>query len=631
MMRGFQGFAQGYLVDGRYEIMDTIGQGGFGIVYRARQIAIDRVVALKILLPEADTIDPQAVERFRREAVLISSLESPNTITLFEFGQMPDGLLYTVMELAKGVTLGQLIENAGRLNAKRTQHIISQVLISLHEAHLRGIIHRDLKPANIMVGEYAGQKDFVKVLDFGIAKILTSGDTQSTLALTGRIVGTPKYMAPEQLRGTTPTPACDLYAMGLVMYEMLTGGPAITATDMMEQVQAQLVGDDIKVPNNLPGVNPEFVTVVNRALIKEAAKRFQAADVFRKALEGAIKGASRPTADAAMTIARPRPVISVGQAGGAAVLTPQPMPPQQPRPQPTYREQTQQVPKKGGLGAYIIVAGIFFLLALGGVGFLMLTADESNDSGSDAGVSDAGTSAADARSTRDETTAYTPPPLPRTDLGTTAQSDAGLTPTPLPTSDLGTVAQIDPTADLTTTPPPTADLTTTPPPRTDLTTAPPPRADLTTTPPPRADLTTTPPPTADLTTTPPPRTDLGAATTPDVEVASTDTTTSTTPDVAPATEDIVEETAPIAASGTVEVEIRTRPAGARVYIGGERVGDTTTPLTMEVPADGTVVRIRARLSGYDSRSRNVSASDAADGIDIRLRETPSGPIIPIIE
>jgi serine/threonine protein kinase len=361
MENQFHELKAGDIVENRYEILDIIGKGGFGVVYRAKQINIDRMVALKVLLPEAGNIDPQAVERFRREAVLISSLESPNTITLYEFGQTPQGVLFTVMEFARGETLQQLLTREGGLPSNRVIHIISQVLRSLHEAHQKGIIHRDLKPANIMVGEYAGQHDHAKVLDFGIAKILTaSSDAQSTLILTGRLVGTPRYMAPEQLRGDNPTPACDLYALGLIMSELLTGNHAVSSTEPMEQIQAQINPVSFQLPH-VVGVPPRLVTIVNRAMDKDVNKRFQSADVMRQALQGAAKISVMPEKDDEKTQlydsqANPLPLSS-------------PMAPPQPSFVPQYDNHPQAAPQiEGrGLGKYLAMSLVLFILALSGV------------------------------------------------------------------------------------------------------------------------------------------------------------------------------------------------------------------------------------------------------------------------
>ena len=599
MGQNFEGFRAGEIVDNRYEIIDTIGQGGFGVVYRARQIAIDRVVALKVLLPEADTVDPQAVERFRREAVLISSLESPNTITLYEFGQTNHGLLYTVMEFARGDTLRQVLAREHSLPANRVVHVVAQVLQSLHEAHQRGIIHRDLKPANIMVGEYAGQHDHVKVLDFGIAKILKSGDTQSTLALTGRIVGTPRYMAPEQLRGANPTPACDLYALGLVMVEMLTGTPAVTASDPMEQVQAQMRPPNFTLPSTTPGVTPAMVNIVNRVLDKDPSKRFQSADVFRKALQGATTIAV-PSDDSQKTKQVDQHAIQAAQAHVAKMRQTAPpvgMPPQQAH--------------KSFFGIYIAVAAIFFLLALGGLAFMLVFQDKPDDTTDRGPDTTRDTGAVTERDTG---------AIPGRDMGSTYQADIG----PVASPDTGHLASPD--------------------------TGPVPREDAVVV----ADTGVIVPPvdTGQVLVTP----DTGPVAVEDAGAPVPDTTPYTfdavplvpdtgvlpTPDVGPvivadtgpATADIAqqadaEEAADVVAppvdatqqGETVALEITTVPNRVRLYWGDE---DCRSPCTISVPADGTPVRIRLRKTGYESLTREVSAADAPQ-LEIQMEREAAQP------
>ena len=609
MVKDFEGFRAGEIVDGRYEIIDTIGQGGFGVVYRARQIAIDRVVALKVLLPEADTVDPQAVERFRREAVLISSLESPNTITLYEFGQTNTGLLYTVMEFARGDTLRQVLAREHSLPAHRVVHICAQVLQSLFEAHQRGIIHRDLKPANIMVGEYAGQHDHVKVLDFGIAKILKSGDTQSTLALTGRIVGTPRYMAPEQLRGANPTPACDLYALGLVMFEMLTGGPAVTASDPMEQVQAQMRPEPFALPSNTPGVTPAMVNILNRVLDKEPAKRFQSADVFRKALQGATK-ISVPSDDMQKTKQVDPQAILAAQAVAQGMGQPHQA---APMPVPAAK------PAKSSLGLYIVVAALFFLLALGGLAFMLVFQGGKTETPDRGGDTTRDTGGATQRDTggvteRDAGTTY------ERDTGGVSSRDTGVS----PTTDTTVAPEDDVIA--------AADTTVTPP-ETD--------AGLVV---PRVDTggsveedtgTVVPDMEPEAVDTGPVVVDMGQVPEPDVEDDVTIDVVPTTPDAPVATD--VEETEDTASvtedatqpGDTVALEIATTPARVRIYRGDD---DCRAPCTIQVPADGTSVRIRLRKTGYESQTRDVSAADAPriEFILQREAEEPDGSVIDII-
>jgi serine/threonine protein kinase len=220
----------GEIIAGRYRIEAEIGQGGFGAVYRATHLALGRQVALKMLHQELVSHD-QGLLRFRREAELAQRLEHPNTVRLYDFGQTEYGLPYIAFELLRGEPLDRAIL-AGPMPPARVVRIISQVLKSLMEAHSLGIVHRDVKPGNIFLCEFSGESDYVKVLDFGIAKSTTS---HTMLTQAGSTIGTPNYMSPEQVRGENLTPASDLYSVGLMMAEMLTGRMVYggTGTDVM--------------------------------------------------------------------------------------------------------------------------------------------------------------------------------------------------------------------------------------------------------------------------------------------------------------------------------------------------------------------------------------------------------------
>ena len=209
----------GTIVDERYAIEELIGTGGMGRVYRAHQRSTGRDVAIKVLA-ERFNLKQEIVSRFSQEAKIISRLRHPNTIRLFDVGQLPDGRLYLVTELLSGVSLSSILKE-GPLDIERTMQIASQVCDALHEAHSQGIIHRDLKPANLML-ETVGDREYVKVLDFGIAK-LAGGDSDTTLS--GMILGTPTYMSPEQALGTPVDLRSDIYSLGIILYYCVAGRP----------------------------------------------------------------------------------------------------------------------------------------------------------------------------------------------------------------------------------------------------------------------------------------------------------------------------------------------------------------------------------------------------------------------
>jgi eukaryotic-like serine/threonine-protein kinase len=212
----------GRTLNNRYLVKRKIGEGGFGAVFEGMQVATERPVALKVLHPQSVS-DPTVVARFRREAEACSRLRNPHTVIIFDFDQTDDGVLYLAMELVRGQSLQDIQRASGTIPVERTLGILSQVAEALGEAHAQGIVHRDMKPENIMVEERESG-DFVKVLDFGIAKIV-AGDGKGGPALTaiGQTVGTLEFMSPEQLRGKSLDGRSDIYALGMVTYEMLTG------------------------------------------------------------------------------------------------------------------------------------------------------------------------------------------------------------------------------------------------------------------------------------------------------------------------------------------------------------------------------------------------------------------------
>lgn len=212
----------GRLIEGRYEIIKLVGKGGMGAVYKARQTTVQRDIALKVLLEEFVENDV-VVQRFYQEALAASRLKHPNTIEIYDFGQTEDHVLYIAMEYLQGLSLAQALARTPRFSAKRTVHIMRQVCKSLAEAHQAGIIHRDLKPDNIFLTDIMGERDFVKVLDFGVAKLKEFDGKEGTLTQAGMIFGTPKYMSPEQARSAPLDARSDVYALGVILYEMLTG------------------------------------------------------------------------------------------------------------------------------------------------------------------------------------------------------------------------------------------------------------------------------------------------------------------------------------------------------------------------------------------------------------------------
>ena len=257
----------GDLVAGRFRIVSLLGTGGFGTVYRALQENIGRDVALKFLTPGIAK-DPVNVERFRREAFHVSQLRHPNTITVYDYGQTEDGLIYMVMEILEGISLADSIQDEGAIAWPRASHIFIQILKSLSEAHRRGLVHRDLKPENIYLCELFGEQDYVKVLDFGVAKMTLESDDDSEMKLTkaGRIFGTPMYMAPEQACAEPITPATDVYALGLLIFEMLTGHPPVTGRNRIDVIHKQ-------IRDEVPILTKEMIGTAMGSFIRKATEK----------------------------------------------------------------------------------------------------------------------------------------------------------------------------------------------------------------------------------------------------------------------------------------------------------------------------------------------------------------------
>ncbi len=227
----------GRVLLGKYRIDALLGAGGMGAVYRATQLAVARLVAVKVLRQVPGVSAEQLALRFQREALATSRLKHPNTVQVFDFGQTEDHILFMVLELLEGAPLSEVISTEAPLSPARVSHIGRQVAKSLAEAHELGIVHRDLKPDNVFLCRIGRDTDVVKVMDFGIARLTTM---DSNMTQTGMMIGTPKYIAPEQAMGLKVGPEADLYALGVMLYEMLTGKALFEADSMMALAYAHV-------------------------------------------------------------------------------------------------------------------------------------------------------------------------------------------------------------------------------------------------------------------------------------------------------------------------------------------------------------------------------------------------------
>jgi serine/threonine-protein kinase len=258
----------------RYEVQALIGRGGMGWVFRARHLVIEQVVAVKVMR-KALAQDLAAVKRFYQEARACSRLRHHNTIKVFDFGLSDDGHPYIVMEYLEGRPLSSVLETLTALGAGRAARITRQICKSLHEAHELGLVHRDLKPANIFLTDMLGEPDYVKVLDFGTAKFV-EGPAEQGLTMTGIVVGTPTYMSPEQIRGRRVDRRSDVYSLGIVLFEMLTGRAPFRAGTTAEMLAKQLHEVPPPIVSVLPpgaSVPPGLAKLVDRMLTKDPELR----------------------------------------------------------------------------------------------------------------------------------------------------------------------------------------------------------------------------------------------------------------------------------------------------------------------------------------------------------------------
>jgi len=332
---------------GNYKILSTLGEGGMGTVYKAVDVMLEREVAIKMLRPEIAS-QPQIVERFRSEAITLAKLNHPSIATLYSFFRQGDQF-FMVMEYVDGPTLDGVIHQ-GALRADRAVAILCQALDGIAHAHSLGILHRDLKPANIMLPKSGG----VKVMDFGIARLLSA----ARMTRTGGLVGTLEYVAPERVRGQEADLRSDLYSMGIVLYEMLSGRVPFQSDTEYELMRAQLEQDPPALASLGVATPPGVEAALLKALAKHPEQRFASAAEFRAALLGA--SAPAPVSAAAVPkptrLAGPPPgketrLAEAPAAAAPAAFVPASMPAAAPRRKPDWK-------LYGGAAAAVVVLGL---------------------------------------------------------------------------------------------------------------------------------------------------------------------------------------------------------------------------------------------------------------------------------
>jgi serine/threonine protein kinase len=304
-------------VIGTFRIVEKIATGGMGTVYKGIDLEHQREVAIKMLHPDS-IHDPQLIERFRSEASLLGRLNHINITAFYDFICF-DNQYFIAIEYVRGDTLEKIIAKFGAFSLDRALYLFDQMLNAVSYAHHMGIIHRDVKPSNILITP----DGLVKITDFGIAKALKESEGRRNLTQDGRTIGTVEYMSPEQIRGEKLDERSDLYTLGVVLYEMLTGKLPFTGRSDFEIMHAHLTLDPPMDPLTAPGVSPRIKDILTRALAKDPEIRFQTAADFRSAF---FRGDEQVEATGHAVIAQtvnlqPRHIIYIGGAAAVAVLT----------------------------------------------------------------------------------------------------------------------------------------------------------------------------------------------------------------------------------------------------------------------------------------------------------------------
>lgn len=282
----------GKTINGKFKILELVGKGGMGTVYKAEQLGLGRHVAVKILKAQLSE-DKVSVKRFEQEATASAALQHPNLIMLHDHGMIDEKQPYIVMELLEGEGLNSVIRELGGINPVRCLRIFSQVMDGLRAAHDKGVVHRDIKPSNILLCRGDNMVDVVKVVDFGLAKLMPwSGKESQHLTKIGEVFGSPIYMSPEQCQGKKLEPSSDIYSVGVTLYEALTGKPPFKGRNVVETASMhisqqpapfEVVRPDLRLSNKLQ-------SVIFKALDKDPARRFLNMTEFKQALTEAISG-----------------------------------------------------------------------------------------------------------------------------------------------------------------------------------------------------------------------------------------------------------------------------------------------------------------------------------------------------
>lgn len=369
----------GAILQGRYEVRALIARGGMGKIYRAEQVPLGRPVALKVLdLGYSQDHDPEFRKRFFLEAATASRLAHPNTIRIFDYGHEGE-TFFIAMEFIEGRTLLQIIRDEAPMPPMRVVNIARQMCGSLHEAHGLGVIHRDLKPSNVLVTQHGDLHDFVKVLDFGLVKLLKDDEE---ITKSGLFLGSPNYMSPEQIRAKGVDQRSDIYSLGVILYRALTGTIPFRRDSSMSTLIAQLEDDPPSFAHAAPDVPiPETMEhIVMRCLDKDPDQRFASVQELDRALTAAATALRRgpPVPELSLVPGRVRPETLASQADTAEMPAASEVPPVSRRRRKVRREPTGPMDAALGSKRLPLVAAAA-LLALAAVFFLLLVSRAQQD------------------------------------------------------------------------------------------------------------------------------------------------------------------------------------------------------------------------------------------------------------
>ncbi|PJB35102.1 MAG: hypothetical protein CO108_26615 [Deltaproteobacteria bacterium CG_4_9_14_3_um_filter_63_12] len=353
---------------GGYKIEKLLGQGGCAAVFQAEQTRTNRKVAIKIVLPHIIEAVAGVAPRFLREIDVVKRIEHPNVIRLFDFGQTDSGLLWMAMELVSGKDLQEVLRAEGRFEPERALHVMTQALSGLAVAHDTQIVHRDLKPSNLMLTDQGVNRDIVKVLDFGIGKAIGADEDKTVQEVTeafGDALGSPHYMAPELLKREAVGTASDVYSMGLILFEMLTGRPAVEA-DTIFEVYAKQVYNDIAMPKWL--AHSALGPILNKATAKTTADRYGSAKEFLAALQKVDAGSITYVENDEVLTPEPKMPARKSRAGVPTAEKPAPAPAPVPakKPPAPRRKKTRKKKAQSQQTALLLLllAASFILLAI---------------------------------------------------------------------------------------------------------------------------------------------------------------------------------------------------------------------------------------------------------------------------